>query len=321
MGWWVCNDRPHDSRPDGRQPDAAQWLLLPHIKSTAFGAVRRHDEFVPSGDANAGRSMGEFPMNWRIFSLPALLCAASIWSDPAAAQVNWTGVYLGGHLGAGWSHTDWRDVRTSAIFETQLNFVFLAAFSAFAILGTILVVASSITSIVLSQFKQIGMLKAIGFTQSQILWLYLGQYLVLSLIGSSVGLGLGILLAPLAVDNIAASLNTTSQTPFDLLLVALVFSIIPGIVILATLGAAHRGARANIIRAIAVGAEAPRQKPFWGVKLATRLSLPVTFILGLDDVFAKPWRSCLTGLNLTLGVMGIVFGLTLNETKTKIRLI
>ena len=213
-------------------------------------------------------------------------------------------------------HTDWRDVRTSAIFETQLNFVFLAAFSAFAILGTILVVASSITSIVLSQFKQIGMLKAIGFTQSQILWLYLGQYLVLSLIGSSVGLGLGILLAPLVVDNIAASLNTTSQTPLDLLLVALVFSIIPGIVILATLGAAHRGARANIIRAIAVGAEAPRQKPFWGVKLATRLSLPVTFILGLDDVFAKPWRSCLTGLNLTLGVMGIVFGLTLNETLT-----
>ena len=62
------------------------------------------------------------------------------------------------------------------------------------------------------------------------------------------------------------------------------------------------------------GLEAPRQKPFWGVKLATRLGLPVTFILGLDDVFAKPWRSGLTGLNLILGVMGIVFGLTLNET-------
>lgn len=213
-------------------------------------------------------------------------------------------------------HTDWRDVRTSAMFEMQLNFIFLAAFSAFAILATILVVASSISSIVLSQFKQIGMLKAIGFTQSQILWLYLGQYLVLSLLGSLVGLALGIFLAPLAVDNIAASLNTTSETPFNLLLMTLVFLIIPGIVILATLGAAHRGAKANIIKAIAVGAEAPRQKPFWGVNLATRLGLPMTFILGLGDVFAKPWRSFLTGLNLTLGVMGIVFGLALNETLT-----
>jgi putative ABC transport system permease protein len=211
-------------------------------------------------------------------------------------------------------HTDWRDVRTSAIFEMQLNFIFLAAFSAFAILATILVVASSISSIVLSQFKQIGMLKAIGFTQGQILWLYLGQYLVLSVAGSLVGLALGIFLSPLAVDNIAVSLNTTTQTSFDLLLAILVFLIIPGIVVLATLSAAHRGAKANIIKAIAVGAEAPRSRAFWGVNLATRLGLPMTFILGLDDVFAKPWRSCLTGLNLTLGVMGIVFGLTLNET-------
>src|SRR5690606_33976616 len=30
--------------------------------------------------------------------------------------------------------------------------------------------------------------------------------------------------------------------------------------------------------------------------------------------FAKPFRSFMTGLNLTLGVIGIVFGLTLNET-------
>ena len=213
-------------------------------------------------------------------------------------------------------YTDWRDVRTSAVFESQLNFIFLAAFSVFAILAAILVVASSVSSIVLAQFKQIGVLKAVGFTQGQILVLYLGQYLVLSLAGSLVGLMLGIVLAPLALDNIAASLNTSVQNPLDFLVVALVVLIVPGIVILATLGAAHRGARANIIKAIAVGAEAPRQKPFWGVQLAARLGLPVTFILGLDDVFAKPWRSGLTGLNLTLGVMGIVFGLVLNQTLT-----
>jgi putative ABC transport system permease protein len=37
-------------------------------------------------------------------------------------------------------------------------------------------------------------------------------------------------------------------------------------------------------------------------------------VLGLNDVFARPFKSFLTGLNLTLGVIGIVFGLTLNET-------
>jgi putative ABC transport system permease protein len=213
-------------------------------------------------------------------------------------------------------YTDWRDVRTSAIFETQLNFIFLAAFSLFAILATILVIASSISAIVLSQFKQIGMLKAIGFTQAQILALYLGQYLVLSFIGCLIGSIIGSLLAPLALDNIAASLNTTRQSPFDLRLLAMVFSLISIIIILASLGAAYRGARANTIKAIAIGAEAPRHKPFWGVNLASRLGLPLILTLSLDDLFARPWRSFLTGLNLTLGVIGIVFSLALNSTLT-----
>ncbi len=212
-------------------------------------------------------------------------------------------------------YTDWRDVRTSAIFEMQLNFIFLAAFSIFAIGATILVVASNISSVVLAQFKQIGLLKAIGFTQNQILLLYLGQYLALSLLGTGVGLVLGLLLSPLAVDNIAASLNTPRSSS-DALVATLVLLIVPGVVTLTTLNAARRGARANIIKAIAVGAEAPHRRSFWGINLAAHLNLPLIFILGLDEIFAKPWRSGLTALNLTLGVVGIVFGLTINETLT-----
>jgi putative ABC transport system permease protein len=211
-------------------------------------------------------------------------------------------------------HTDWRDVKDAAIFEARLSFIFLGAFSFFAILATILVVASSISSTVLSQFKQIGILKAVGFTQGQILALYLGQYVVFSLIGSPLGLLVGIALSPLPLRSVAASLSTTFQPPFNILLVALVLSLVPAIVVGATVGSAYRGAKANIIKAIAVGAEAPRKKPFWGIRMATRLGLPMIFVLGLNDVFARPFRSFLTGLNLTLGVIGIVFGLTLNET-------
>ena len=212
------------------------------------------------------------------------------------------------------SYTDWRDVRDSALFGARLNFVFLGAFSFFAILATVLVIASSISSIVLSQFRQIGILKAIGFTQGQILWLYLGQYLLLSLIGSPLGLLLGLALSPLPLKSVAVSLSTTFHPPLNGLLVLLVMGLISGMVILATLGAAYRGARANIIRSIAIGAEPPRKKTSWGTRAATRLGLPMVLILGLNEVFAKPFRSLMTGLNLTLGVIGIVFGLTLNDT-------
>jgi ABC-type antimicrobial peptide transport system permease subunit len=116
------------------------------------------------------------------------------------------------------------------------------------------------------------------------------------------------------LQSVAASLGTSFQPAFRFLLVALVFGIIPGIVIVATMGAAYKGAKANIIRAIATGAEAPPKKPFWAVTWAAKLSLPAVFVLGLNDVFARPLRSFMTGLNLTLGVIGIVFGLTLNQT-------
>ncbi len=212
------------------------------------------------------------------------------------------------------SYTDWRDVKESAVFGAKMNFIFLGAFGLFAILATVLVVASSIGSIVLSQFKQIGILKALGFTRNQILGLYLVEYLILSLIGSPIGLIAGIALSPLPLKNVAVSLNTTFHPPLDVSLIALVLSIVPGVVVASTLGAAYRGARANIIKSIAVGAEAPHEKPSWGIQLATQLGLPIVLAMGLNDLAAKPLRSAMTGFNLTLGVIGIVFGLTLNDT-------
>ncbi len=218
------------------------------------------------------------------------------------------------HTDAVAEQTDWRDVRESAIFGAQLNFIFLGAFSLFAILATVLVITTSISARVLSQFRQIGILKAIGFTRAQILALYLGQYALLALIGSPVGLLIGVLLAPLPLKSVAASLSTTYQPPLDPLILLLVVGAVSLVILLATLGSAHRGAQANIVRAIATGAEAPRRKTFFGVQLAARWGLPVPLMLGINDVSARPLRSALTGLNLTLGVMGIVFGLTLNET-------
>jgi putative ABC transport system permease protein len=212
------------------------------------------------------------------------------------------------------SYTDWRDVRESAIFDAQIVLIFLGTFGVFAILATVLVIASSIGSIVLSQFRQIGILKAVGFTQSQILWLYLGQYLILGLIGSALGLIIGFALAPLPLTSIEIILNRTFRPPLEVSTISLVLGISLGVVALASLGAAVRGARANIIRSIAVGAEAPRKKSSGAAQLASRLGLPMVLLLGLNDVFAKPFRSFLTGLNLALGVIGIVFGLTLNGT-------
>ena len=212
------------------------------------------------------------------------------------------------------SHTDWRAAKESFIFRAQLAFIFLTAFSLFAIFATVLIVVSVVSSTVLSQIRQIGVLKAIGFTGRQVSHLYVGQYAVLSFLGTALGFVLGLVLAPLPLQTVTASLGTSFCPPFSPLLMVLVFLIIPGVTMLAAALAARRGARANIIRAIAVGAEAPTRKTFWGARLAEKLGAPISLSLGLNDAFVRPLRAILTGLNLTLGVMGIVFGLALSNT-------
>ena len=212
------------------------------------------------------------------------------------------------------TYTDWRDVKESALFRVQLASVFLSAFSFFSILATVIIIIGVVNSTILSQIKQIGILKALGFTGRQILLVYVGQYAVLSLIGTTLGFLLGVTLAPVPMQAVTASLNTTFRPPFSLSLFIWVYLIISAATILSALSAAARGARVNIIKAIAIGGEAPNKKMFWGARLANALGAPVSTVLGLNDIFAKPFRSFLAGLNLVLGVIGIVFGLALSDT-------
>ncbi|MEW6401037.1 MAG: FtsX-like permease family protein [Chloroflexota bacterium] len=212
------------------------------------------------------------------------------------------------------AHTDWRDVRESALFRGQLASVFLSAFSFFSILAVIIIIIGVVNSAILSQVKQIGILKALGFTRAQILLVYVGQYLVLSLMGTTLGFSLGVALAPVPMQAVTVSLNTTFRPPFSFSLLILVYSIVFSATVLSTLSAAIRGTRVNIIKAIAIGAEAPTKRMFWGARLANALGAPVTIVLGLNDIFIKPFRSFLATLNLVLGVIGIVFGLALSDT-------
>ncbi|MFQ5576326.1 MAG: ABC transporter permease, partial [Anaerolineae bacterium] len=136
-------------------------------------------------------------------------------ADPDGVDDMLARIEDGLRAGAVATHTDWQDVRESAIFGAQLNFALLGAFSFFAIAATVLVITGSISATVLSQFRQIGILKAIGFTQRQVVLLYVGQYLLLAVAGTTAGLVLGAALAPLPLKSIAVSLNAAYRPPLN----------------------------------------------------------------------------------------------------------
>jgi putative ABC transport system permease protein len=209
-------------------------------------------------------------------------------------------------------HTDWREVRRALLFDTRLNALFLTAFGIFALAATALIITNSISGAVLAQFRDIGVLKALGFTGGQVAWVYLGQNLTIGIVGGLTGIALGIVLAPLPLDALARSLNSAPSPRFDPILLAGMLLAVLLVVWVATLWPARRGARVNTIQAITTGYELPTAKPSRLAALARLVRLPMPVVLGVKDAFARRGRATLTLLSLSLGVVSLVFSFELN---------
>jgi putative ABC transport system permease protein len=211
------------------------------------------------------------------------------------------------------AHTDWREVRDAYIFGVQLNALLLTAFGMFALWASALIITNSISGIVLAQFRDIGVLKALGFTGRNIAWVYLGQNLLIGSVAGLLGIGAAVLLAPLPLANMARSLNTTPRSAFDPLLLSIVWLAVQLVVLFATAWPAWRGMRVNIIRAISTGYELASPRPSLLARLALRLRLPVPVVMGMKDAFAQRGRALLTLASLVVGVVSLVFNLVLNN--------
>jgi len=211
------------------------------------------------------------------------------------------------------AHTDWRDVREAYLFNTQLNTLFLTAFGLFALVAAALIMTNSISGAVLAQFRDIGVLKAIGFTGGQVAIVYLGQNLAMGIVGGVAGIALGLALAPLPLASLARSLNTTLRPAFDPVLLSGVLIGVLLVVWTATIWPARRGARVNTIQAITTGYELPSARPSRLARLARAARLPIPIVLGAKDAFARRGRATLTLLSLWLGVVALVFSFELNS--------
>jgi putative ABC transport system permease protein len=140
------------------------------------------------------------------------------------------------------AHTDWHQVREAYLFSAQLNTLFPPRLIVCAGGGG-LIMTNSVTGAVLAQFRDIGVLKALGFTGAQVAWVYLGQNLVLGAVGGALGIVVGVALAPLPLATLARSLSTTPRPTFDPVLLAGVWGAVLVVVLMATAWPARRGAR------------------------------------------------------------------------------
>ena len=229
--------------------------------------------------------------------------------DPEASQEFQERAYALFPEGAIEESLDWHDIREWTNFTIKIMVLFLGVFSVFALFAVGFIVANAIGGVVLSQYREIGLLKAVGFTPGQVTLLFLIERLGLGLVAGVAGLFLGTAIAPLFLRPTAELLNAPAMPVYDPALYLAVLVGVEVIVALFTIWPAWRGGRIGTVQAITVGFARVRSKSSRLARLATRLRLPPVVALGVKDAFARPLRALLTIAGLALTVLTVTFSL------------
>jgi putative ABC transport system permease protein len=200
-------------------------------------------------------------------------------------------------------------VRTVFHVSTQILTGVLVAFSLFALAATAAIVANLVTGIVISAYREIGIMKAVGFTPLQVIGVFVLQILAPATAACIIGIPAGTVLSqPLLASN-SEALGLAYQPAFSPALDFLAFA---GALLIVTIAAVIPAFRAGRLKPAVViaNASAPRgHSGRWLRRLASRARLPRPMVLGLGEAAARPGRAILTLLAIVLGVATVVVAL------------
>jgi putative ABC transport system permease protein len=212
---------------------------------------------------------------------------------------------------------DWEGTRGDALRLNQFFGAFLASFGVFLLVAAGLVILSAVSARVLARYREMGMLKAVGFTPRSLALLVLGENLAIAAVGAVAGVVAGALLAPTLQLRFSEVLERGSATfPAGVLGGAIVVVLV--IVVAATLLRAGRASRVPASQAIARGAAPVSTRPSRVAALAVRLRLGAATVAGIKDAGARPLRAWLTVGALAITVVAFVAALAMDHSFSRI---
>lgn len=202
----------------------------------------------------------------------------------------------------------------SAMADSYLPFMTL--FGVLGLLVSVLIVGNVVSGAVVSGYRHIGVLKALGFTPNQVVAVYLTMLAVPAVTGAVLGTVAGNLLADpvLKVAFTGVETGRAMTGEIDAWVSAVCLAGVPALVLLAALVPALRAHRLPAARAISAGG-APRTGRGRRVqRLLAGTPLPRPVSMGLGQPFARPARSLLTLSAIVLGVTTVTLATGLTAT-------
>lgn len=192
--------------------------------------------------------------------------------------------------------------------------VMLSAFSVFALGAVALIVGNLVAGIVLANRREIGVVRALGFTPTQVVVAVGAQMVLPALAGCAAGAAVaGIAAQPLVNAGLQAMDLPAQLVPpqWGLMGVACALLIVSAAAALAAM-------RAGRLRPAEALAPAPQALRGHGqVQLGSalhRFGAPAWLSIGVDGAFARPLRGALTAVAVVVGVATLVFAMSFHGT-------
>ena len=210
------------------------------------------------------------------------------------------------------SFETWEVQRDYALGDAQPIQVIVTTFTILLLIVAFVVVGILVGARATAQHREIGLLKAAGFTPRQVGAVFALESAVLGLIAAALGFTLGMLLAPRLAAPSAETLigsPTIAANPWHILVASCV--VIP-VLLAGALTATRRSTRFSVLEAIRAGSSSPPTSRL--ARAVTRSFLPLTIGLGLKDLLARGRRALLLAAAIALTGAMVVVALSLDAT-------
>ena len=212
------------------------------------------------------------------------------------------------------------DLKSNVDQIAQLYVPVLLAFSIFALLAAAFTIANVVGGVVLTSYRDIGVMKAVGFTPAQVTAILIGQILVPVTVGAIGGVIVGAIASQPTVQDAAQSFGLPATFALSWSVVAIVLAVSVGVALVAALGPAIHAGRMSAVSAIthgttpSNGADGGRLR-----RLGLRLPVGIPVRLGVATGLAHPTRAAMTLGALLVGVAAVTFAYGLNQSLLKVK--
>jgi putative ABC transport system permease protein len=241
-------------------------------------------------------------------------------ADPGATDATFMAIsqrvqaqgYPNPSVNLGWE--DWLTFRAAFGSASRLSATLLLAFGVVSLLAAGVIVVNLVMGQVLAQQRDLGILKAVGFTPLQLVRTLVLEYGLLGVVGGALGLGLVALAAPQLLAQLVSSVGVPVPPQYGAGTAVLLLLAIVVVVGLSAGLPAWKAGRTRVVEAIRPGGAPPRGGHARLARLLLNGRLPIIAALGVRGITARPLRAALVWLVLLLGVMTAVFALGATAT-------